>query len=882
MTTAEQAHQESEVYFEQHFTGENIENYTGHNDEVDAYRHAYVSAVLAFERGEGIAAALGWAHETKGRLKGQPNAEYNMDSVNNREGLNTGSGIDPEASNYKDLIASALAQKLQNGELKVLEPHFADSTGNQYSQPQEQADMAQAQFYDELVDEYRPDWEYDEPYESQPGRPIPSRLPEALEPFFNAPNEISPLVIDLDGDGIELTEFDAGTTTTFFDIDGDSFAEQTAWVDADDALLARDVNENGTIDDVTELFGSPSVDGFALLAALDSNHDLIIDENDDEWDTLLVWQDANGDAVSQSGELISLDTAGIRNIRLDLVEASTATIEGNPISHASVITWDNNSTDAIVDAWFVNDDVNTTSTGDYALDVQALFLPTLRGFGEIADLHIAMSQDEDLLDLVEAFASGFTLADFADNETLDGDIEEILYVWAGVNGVDPESRGPYIDAQKLEFLEKFFAQEYKQYGIFANPEAMSASVLKNSWHVLFEHVKAGLLIQAGAQELFDGTATYNPWTGEIEGALTLDETAIGILGGDAPAPGAANVAYWIAITEFLDAVKGLDNLTTDENIWLDDAIQDSDSSLSWNEIKEMLPYVLTGSSEGDIIGGTNGSETINGGAGDDTILAYAGNDTVHAGTGHDTINAGDDSDTVYGEDGDDTINGQVGADHLYGGDGNDILAGNHGGDYDNDILEGGLGGNFLYGGEGDDTYVYGGGNDLISEINYTTGGDDELVLPDGIILSDLTFSRVSTAGSATYFNDLLISIEGSGSIQIEGHFLSAGRQVETLVFHDTSTLDLTALSGLETFLTDGDDNYASGTSSADIVHGLAGDDYIPTSSGNDTLDGGEGNDSLEGGSGNDTYVFSEGFDIINESDGTDTIEIPDTVDPADV
>ena len=42
--------------------------------------------------------------------------------------------------------------------------------------------------------------------------------------------------------------------------------------------------------------------------------------------------------------------------------------------------------------------------GDYTLDIRALFLPTLRGFGTIADLHIAMSQDEDLLDMVEAFA----------------------------------------------------------------------------------------------------------------------------------------------------------------------------------------------------------------------------------------------------------------------------------------------------------------------------------------------------------------------------------------------------------------------------------------------------------------------------------------------
>ena len=127
--------------------------------------------------------------------------------------------------------------------------------------------------------------------------------------------------IDLDDDGIELTEFDPETTTTFFDVDGDGFAEQTAWITADnDGLLARDVNENGVIDDVSELFGSPNVDGFALLALLDSNGDHVIDQYDDAWDSLLIWKDVNGDAVSQAGELFALGDFDIVSISLVLSE----------------------------------------------------------------------------------------------------------------------------------------------------------------------------------------------------------------------------------------------------------------------------------------------------------------------------------------------------------------------------------------------------------------------------------------------------------------------------------------------------------------------------------------------------------------------------------
>ncbi|MDD7313264.1 MAG: hypothetical protein PUH03_02780 [bacterium] len=66
----------------------------------------------------------------------------------------------------------------------------------------------------------------------------------------------SPLVIDLDGDGVETTMAESGT---HFDHDGNNFAESTGWVGKDDGLLVRDINGNGQIDDGTELFGNNSV-----------------------------------------------------------------------------------------------------------------------------------------------------------------------------------------------------------------------------------------------------------------------------------------------------------------------------------------------------------------------------------------------------------------------------------------------------------------------------------------------------------------------------------------------------------------------------------------------------------------------------------------------
>jgi hypothetical protein len=250
---------------------------------------------------------------------------------------------------------------------------------------------------------------------------LPSDLSSGIQSAFaSAINASSPLVIDLSSShtGVTLTTWGATSTETFFDLNDTGFAVQTAWVSGDTGLLARDLNSNGMIDSSAELFGSPTVDGFAKLAALDSNHDLRIDNNDDAFSSLVVWTDTNGDAVTQSGELHSLASVNIVSIDLAGVASSTSTISGNPISHVSKVTFTSGATAAIDDAWFVHDNTNSYRAGDYTIDPETLFLPTLRGYGTMADLTIAMSQDSDLKDLVTDFVSNFSLDSFADAATL--------------------------------------------------------------------------------------------------------------------------------------------------------------------------------------------------------------------------------------------------------------------------------------------------------------------------------------------------------------------------------------------------------------------------------------------------------------------------------
>ena len=121
----------------------------------------------------------------------------------------------------------------------------------------------------------------------------------------------SPLVIDLDGDGVETTTVESGV---YFDHDDNGFAEKSGWVGKDDGLLVRDINNNGQIDDGTELFGNNTVlsngqkatNGFEALADLDSNSDGVFNSSDTAWNQVKVWKDANQNGKVDSGELLSL------------------------------------------------------------------------------------------------------------------------------------------------------------------------------------------------------------------------------------------------------------------------------------------------------------------------------------------------------------------------------------------------------------------------------------------------------------------------------------------------------------------------------------------------------------------------------------------------
>jgi hypothetical protein len=139
---------------------------------------------------------------------------------------------------------------------------------------------------------------------------------QACPPDEPGPRQTSPIILDLNRNGIALTSINEGT---YFDLDVSGVAEACAWTReyTDDAFLAFDDGGDGEIRDGEELFGdhTPSIyNGFTALASLDSrrnggNADGKIDAQDARYSQLKLWYDLNHDGEVDLGILLTPEQA---------------------------------------------------------------------------------------------------------------------------------------------------------------------------------------------------------------------------------------------------------------------------------------------------------------------------------------------------------------------------------------------------------------------------------------------------------------------------------------------------------------------------------------------------------------------------------------------
>ncbi len=115
-----------------------------------------------------------------------------------------------------------------------------------------------------------------------------------------------PLVLNFNGELPDLEEQNFS-----FDIDCDGACDQISMLKKGNGFLALDKNENGTIDDGSELFGALNGNAFADLKRYDSDKNGWIDESDPILDKLRIWT-KNRD----ENRLVALGELGIGAIYL--------------------------------------------------------------------------------------------------------------------------------------------------------------------------------------------------------------------------------------------------------------------------------------------------------------------------------------------------------------------------------------------------------------------------------------------------------------------------------------------------------------------------------------------------------------------------------------
>ena len=720
--------------------------------------------------------------------------------------------------------------------------------------------------------------------------------------------EGKPIVIDLDGDGIELISQDE--SFVLFDWDDDGFAERSGWVGADDGFLMYDENDDGQITTAREIAfaqwtEADDTDMQALAATFDSNNDGKLNQLDAEFDKFKIWQDVNGNGKIDGGELQTLAYWGITEIGLTYSNVESFVYSDGTVIHG------------LMDVTRSDGTSTTTSTG--AADVAFGWNQYGVQITEANGVTTYTYESGDL-EYTRQLQAGETDFNFGVDPDLEVDPDADANLWIGATGNE---------------LDNIIDGSGKTIDIVIDGDAGNDTLTGGSGNDVIVGGDGDDIINGGdGGDLLSGGAgadQIDAGAGNDTLVIDVDDLNTGLVQGGAgydgafvEGSGAVNVVLEDLGLEYFQASDGDDTIAvmnTDNGRYIDPtdgtAFQLTENASGTFEYYSQIYY------DYNIVTLSNGSQVWQSSyTTTEASIDYVSDILEDIGPASNLIAPDQDGDpdttefvsfAIYGGAGNDHISGAVGRDYLFGETGDDLLEG----DFGNDV--------YYFGqGDGHDTIndvgvalesttapVYysqytrgadialrtvGSGSTAYQEqyVEYTSssehtnfqtfditssdffGGVDTLQLSYGVRFEDLDFATIANGDA----QDLKITVNGidpddgvtatTDSVTIS-KFSKDENRVEVLSFASGMALDITNI--LESEGTTGDDAALNGTSENDVLRGFAGNDVIAAGDGGDFIHGGLGDDSLSGDLGNDTYYYSlgDGDDVITDSDGNDSL-----------
>jgi Ca2+-binding RTX toxin-like protein len=719
-------------------------------------------------------------------------------------------------------------------------------------------------------------------------------------------NYFTPLVFDLDGDGVTQDLLPIYWAFGRFDLNNDGYAEPSGWVKPDDGFLVRDVNGNGVIDNVSEMFGTyGGQTAWQRLALLDNTNDGKLSSADSAWSSLKVWRDGNINNYSEAHELVSLNSVGIYGIstaKQAFTQAPSATNKYNQIDGKGVwYTAQGGIGGEYLDVLFKTNKqfteyVGTNLKANLAVNPSVVSLPELGNLANVPYLHYAASQNPRIASLLTMLDASDPAIDWSYSAKV---VSTLLIEWAGNTAMDSASLGPYIDARIAQTLRELLGLDPYTQSLTAT---QATNALKN-WDALVEKMQQRLMAQS-FDEIFN--ASYYDYTNDW--VKTEDSATDIILNARFLQPDNLldKVAYWENIIKLVDSqqfdipnsslLNAIEMVVMSEaGIYVSTGALDNEKQIyyafsptetTYNTATAALdtPLFIVGNSLGNTISTSNKKDFIDAVSGNNTIDGRAGIDVLtFSGANGVNINFNTKVATYNGFTS--SFNNIEGA---IGSAGNDVLYGSNAfgsastsylvGMGGNDTITSGLGGDssltFIDGGAGKDSITMnGGGNIIFSDytdsssvgnmqdiiygysrtfhsinveaLGYTGITDIPFYARDGMLLVSYNAATNKTTVSDNFWSDF--------EFQLDGAFSASQLSMKFAKPLDVSALDRSFFDYIG--------SPESDTIGADIV--FYNSLTHPEGS---VLVGVGGHDTVMGGIGNDTIYIKDTFEAAEEEE----------------